>query len=332
MNTTCSTPALTLTSIPRPCPPTKRARSVLLAATCVLIIGACGSSDDTTFESTPNTSNGDDAADPVATEPVVTDPVATEPAVTDPVATDPPSTMPTTTTPPPITSVLSDPAREARPVPDFYSFAEVGTYVIDQLGVPITFTIPTEYFVTGVGPGYATFIEWASDVPLPTAGEPLRSIWFERVGSFYNRAESVDTSFAGLGSIDANDIDAWVADNAVLVDRVGTTTVGGRDARTLDARPDPEAGVTGPCLPEFTPCIWVSTLSAAVVDVAEHHSPKYPLGSGFVARMWLVDMDGLEPILIRINAPESDVAWLDDFVATVLPTISLGEPQELTTP
>lgn len=200
MNTNCTTPAHTLTSIPRPFPPAKRARSVLLVAACVVIIGACGSSADTTSESTPNTSNEDDAAEPVVTDPVATEPVATEPAVTEPVTTHPPSTRPTTTVPPPITSVVSDPASEARPVPDFYSFAEAGTYVIDQLGVPITFTIPTEYFVTGVGPGYATFIEWASDVPLPTAGDPLRSIWFERVGSFYNRAESVDTSSPASGA------------------------------------------------------------------------------------------------------------------------------------
>ncbi|MGB0113196.1 MAG: hypothetical protein WBP59_08235, partial [Ilumatobacteraceae bacterium] len=283
------------------------------------IVGACGSSDDDASGSTPAAPTAT-AADTTVAAPV------TSPEVTDPATTSP------TTEPSATTSASSDtPANEARPVPDFYSFAEPDTYIVDQLGVPITFTTTTDYFVTALGPSVATFIEWDSDEPLPTAGDPLRSVWFERVGSFYNRAESVDTNFAGLGSIAPNDIDAWMADNAVIADRVGTTTVGGRTARTLDARPDPGAGVTGPCLPEFVPCIWVSTLSAAVVDSIDHHSPSYPLGSGFVARMWLVDMDGLEPVLIRINAPDDDLAWLDEFETTVLPTISFGEPQELTT-
>ena len=47
--------------------------------------------------------------------------------------------------------------------------------------------------------------------------------------------------------------------------------------------------------------------------------------------MWLVDMDGFEPVLVRINAPDDDLEWLDEFEQSVLPSISFGEPQELTT-
>lgn len=302
----------TITPNPAPRPPRGRARPVLLTAACVVAITACGASDDTASDS-----SGSASPTPAATRTVA---ATTAPSSTATSVAEPPVTGPTTNPP---TSV------DAVAVPEFYSFAEPGTYTIGQLGVPITMTVSTDYFVTGLGPGFATFIEWDSDEPLPSAGDPLRSIWFERIGSFYDRAESVDTTHAGLGSIDPYDIDAWAADNAVLTDRVGTTTVGGRSARTLDARPDPDAGVTGPCLPEFTPCVWVSTLSASVVDSTEHHSPKYPLGSGFVARMWLVDMDGFEPVLVRINAPDDDLAWLDEFEATVLPSITFGEPRAL---
>jgi hypothetical protein len=215
------------------------------------------------------------------------------------------------------------------PVPGFYEFARAGTYQTDDLGVLITFTNDDDYFVIGRGAGHTLFIKWDADDPLPTFGDRLRSVWFERIGSWYSRAESVDTTYAGLGSIDPYDLDAWVADNAVIVDRTGTTTVGSRPARLLDVRPDPEAGISGPCIEDFVPCIRVSTLSSAMVDSTEHHSAKYPLASGYLARMWLVEMDGYEPVLIRINAPDEKIAWLDEVEENVLPTITFGDPQEL---
>ncbi len=179
-------------------------------------------------------------------------------------------------------------------------------------------------------PSAVVFIEWESSEPLPSPGDPLRSINFERVGSWYSAEEAIDSNFAGLGSFGPNDIDAWIADNPVIVDRFPDTTVGGRSARVFDARPDPSAGVTGDCLESFKPCVWVSTLSSAVVDDVGHHDPNYALGSGFVSRFWLVDMGEFEPILIKISAPENDTAWFDEFASTVLPTIEFGELQALT--
>jgi hypothetical protein len=209
---------------------------------------------------------------------------------------------------------------------------EAGTYRTDLLGIPMYFDAPELLRAWELEPGR---IVLSSDEP----GDANRGISISRVGSWFTPEEAVDPTATGLGSIPAGDIDAWLDASGLTADAAYTVTVGAAgtayreftvpaDHPTVYDEIGGQLGVepAGCRRPEWTPCFWADSDSAAVVGART----DWVLGTGSIQQMWLVDMDGLEPLLIRAWVDQPDMTgddvthWFDEVVPAIVDSIILG--------
>ena len=209
-----------------------------------------------------------------------------------------------------------------------------GSYRTDLLGMRVWFDLPDTMRALTTEPGR---------VALSTdgTGDPEEGLILSRVGSWYGPDESADPNHTGLGSIDADAIDAWIVSNDIVLDDVFTVTVDGRsaDVRTITIPADrpntfDEIGSTtsndtpGCRWETWTPCLWADSDSARTTNPDER--PFWVMSTGSTQRLWLVDLGDQEPLLVRAFTTTTDgdaaTAWLDGTARDVVRSIMIGTP------
>jgi hypothetical protein len=211
------------------------------------------------------------------------------------------------------------------------SSTDAGTYESDVLGVPLTFTVADDWTLWNVRPNNFTLT--STDQLSVFAANDYRLVRFMRVGGWHTRDEATDISIQAPGSIDPYDIDAWIADNDVVVDVSTDTVVSGRATRVLDIGVDPASdlavpacGETGEPPQQVEPCFWYAALSDIPSDaIGTRIGAERGLSPLHVSRFWLITIDGHDPLLVHALAPVGDDAWLDEFEAATIHTLILDD-------
>lgn len=224
-------------------------------------------------------------------------------------------------------TVSTLPPAHAEPLPFPGGDLEPGRYVTDLLGVPVEFTVAEATAVRTGRPG-AVLLS-----PVGSASSTLVDaphVQFVRLGAWNTAEQAVDRTFQGVGGIPASDIDAWLADNDVIVERSRDAVVAGRPSRVLDVRVDPASPHgDGICVPALRPCFWYSSVPAEDVLLAPIRL-DHPLSATMSIRLWVITIAGHDPILVEAAAVAGDVAALDRFEATTIASLHIGpSPVEL---
>ncbi len=197
-----------------------------------------------------------------------------------------------------------------------------GRYATELLGIPIEFTIATATALRTARPGTVLL------TPVGTAANDLEGaphVQFVRVAGWNTRREASDRRFRGVGSIAPDDIETWLADNDLLVDRRARTTVDGRPARVYDLRVDPVSDLgQDVCSPRLRPCFWFASVAAEVSPHAAIRLDSALYGPTTV-RLWLIEVAGEDPILVEAAAVAGDESWLNDFEAVTITSLEVGE-------
>lgn len=223
----------------------------------------------------------------------------------------------------------------AQPLPFPGSQVEPGRYSTPLLGVPVTLTIDGEWSLTEAGASSIALHRPAGEREIDVA--TARWIFLTRLGGWNTRAEAIDPSFRTTGSIEPNDIDRWLDQNDIVVLDRRDTRVDGRPAIVVDVQVDPE-GTSAPlnfprdpdtlyndtCGPATEPCLWYRSIPEQS-DTGRGPRPDPVVHAGHTRRMWLIPIQGLEPVLIEAVVPVGDEGWLDDVETTVIASLELGD-------
>jgi hypothetical protein len=210
------------------------------------------------------------------------------------------------------------------------SLVQAGRYETALLGTPVEFTLGSALVnaYSDASVVHLTEDTFGTDDAMfgPTTGRGV-TLW--RLGGWNTRAESVDPDDLDAGSLPPNDVDAWIAENDVTVGADRTTRIDGHSTRVLDLRIDPDSEQTtsaGEC--GGSPrCFWYASVPTVSNDPGRSTSRSVPpLVSSATYRMWLVELDDLEPIQIASWAPLSDEEWHDRIGGTLIESLRIGEP------
>ena len=166
-----------------------------------------------------------------------------------------------------------------------------GTYsTVKPFGMPVSFDVPDRFRVEGglQGPSCA-------GCSAPTR----RRSGSTRFGSFYDAQQALDPDMNGVGSIPADDMDAWIEANGIIVDDSAEGTIGGRSAYFRQIRL-PEGTGDGLCPAAMQPCIKVGSHSADLQGNYVH-----AIDGTLPNAYWFVEMDDFEPFGIWISTTEA---------------------------
>ncbi len=197
-----------------------------------------------------------------------------------------------------------------------------GPYQTDTLGMKVQFDVAEAMRTTWLAPGEFQLIDQETE---------SRFVVIARIGGWYTLEEAVDRTLPSSGSIAPTDIDAWIADNQLISTRREDAVVDGRPAMVFDVRLDPE--VEG-SLADGGRMTLVYSVPEPSLDPSAPADTSRGIVPDLAIRLWLIDVDGFDPIAIfAASSPpapgaavtdEETVAWLDEFEATMLPTIDFG--------
>lgn len=247
-----------------------------------------------------------------------------------------PDTAPTSdTTPPPESTLPAVEPEPALPLPFVGSTVQPGRHSTPLLGVPVTLTLDDEWSVTEAQASSIALHSPAEDQDIDVT--TARWIFLARLGGWNTPAQAIDPSFRTTGSIEPDDIDRWLDQNDVVVLDRRNTEVDGRAAIVIDLQVD-ATGTSAPldfardpfslyndtCDPTTEPCFWYRSIPSDS-DHGRGPRPDPVLHAGQTRRMWLMPIGGLEPILIEAVVPVGDERWLDDFEATTIASLDLGD-------
>jgi len=197
-----------------------------------------------------------------------------------------------------------------------------GRYTSDLLGISIEFSVDAATALRTARPGTILL------TPVGTAANSLAGqphVQFLRLAGWNTGDEAADRRFRGVGGIAPNNVRQWIADNDLLVDAHMLTMVDGRRTDVYDLRVDP-ASPHGEdiCVPELRPCFWFASVAEAIAPTAAIRLDS-PLYGPTAIRLWLIGVDGEGPVLVEAAAVVGDEAWLDDFEATTIASLTIGE-------
>lgn len=130
-----------------------------------------------------------------------------------------------------------------------------------------------------------------------------------------------DLAYGEQGSIAPDDVDGYIADNQLIAERLDDTTVDGRSTVVYNLRLDPD--VEGSLFEEGRATL-VYSMAEPSFDAAAAGHPSRATAPGLSGRLWLVDVDRFAPIAIIAAAGPGSEDFLDEFEATILPTITFG--------
>lgn len=196
-------------------------------------------------------------------------------------------------------------------------------YETDLLGVPMTFSTSRTMRLVYALPGEI----WMKSI----RGSVVQAK-FVRLGGWNTGTEARDPEFREVGSIAPDDIDGWIADNEVIATPLPDVDVGGRAARVFDIEVDPASTADEACpsgsFDSWKPCIWYYSVSPGSFDpTTARDNIDRSLDSATETRLWLVAIDGFDPILLEARIPQNtNDDWLDEFAETTLATLELGPP------
>lgn len=245
---------------------------VLVAA---LTLAACGdSSTGEESEATPNTSS-----EPTNPTPTTQAPVTTE-------------AVPTTTTEAPATTESESGEGALGDLGGFSPFGP-GTYTMQYLGVPVTFTVDEDWSTQPVGSGF--FVITMPD----SRGPGDHDIVFMRPSAVFD-ADTREPSLA------ADDLDGWLATvpDTVSMSEPAPTTVAGFDALTFEAT------------------VEVGSVPLVVAGTGPDQIVKSVV-QGFLFEVWWIDLEDGPPIVIVVGTTQEDPDWLD-IASDVVATLKIG--------
>lgn len=216
------------------------------------------------------------------------------------------------TLPPAVASTLPYPGGAVLP----------GRYTSDLLGISIEFTVDEATALRTARPGTILL------TPVGTAANNLAGqphVQFLRLAGWNTGDEAADRRFRGVGGISPNNVRQWIADNDLLVEGHTLTMVDGRRTDVYDLRVDPASSLGEDiCVPELRPCFWFASVAAEIAPTAAVRLDS-PLFGPTAIRLWLIGVDGEDPVLVQAAAVVGDEAWLDDFEATTIASLTIGE-------
>lgn len=212
------------------------------------------------------------------------------------------------------------PVEEAKPL--IVGLPVTGLMEADQLGITMTFETDEMLATDFVEPGsFALF-------PFSEVGRFGAS----RVGGWYDAEQSIDDTHLGEGSIDANDVEAWIENNQHIAQRLPDTAISGRTARVYDITLDENMEGSIPVVRSRMPswfddsdrCVLVNSVSTEFPDPqTTTYTEQKAICSDQRRRLWFIEVDGFDPIAIWAEAFD-DSGYIDEFEATILPTIEIG--------
>jgi hypothetical protein len=240
----------------------------------------------------------------------ITDEPVTEDIIEESLEEAPTTTVAPTTTEPPqaVTEIL--PGVTLNPG---------GTYETDTLGMELQLEVAEPMRTTRIRPGEFQVVDQETET---------KFIVVARIGGWYTLAESSDPTFDQQGSIAPADLEEWIADNQLIATRRDDTTIDGRPAVVYDFRTDAE--VEGSVSDQGKQNL-VYSVAEPSFDPATAAARDRTIVPQMSLRLWLVDAEGFAPIAIFAVAaqgppdtPDISAGWLDEFEATILPTMDFG--------
>ena len=191
-----------------------------------------------------------------------------------------------------------------------------GLTTTDDLGMTLTFDTPVTMETVFVEPGFFSLMK-PSDVD-----DDVGIIVATRVGGWYDAEQSVDNIYRGEGSIAANDVERWIEANQHVAERLPDAVVSDRTARVYDITVD--QAVEGSLFDECDRCVLTSSPSSEFFDPLTAQSGNKVINPGLKLRLWFIEVDDFDPIAIWAGGFGDDATYVDEFEATVLPTIEIG--------
>jgi hypothetical protein len=237
-----------------------------------------------------------------------------------------PSARPEPTDPPPPTTTVEESLGGPPVLPWAAAPIEAGSYQTDLLGVEMTLSVPqplllsvTRAGVVILDDGLSTELDALPDQSNGWTPDNVVEVAFLRVAGWSTRSESRLTG-PKAASIDPYDLDGWIADNDVIVTTDGRLRIAGRTARVLDVMVDADTAVGATsCFEAYDPCL----VPAAIAGVDEVVRTRPFLSAAVSHRIYLVPIDGSEPLAIIVTAPNGD-DWFDTVHNEVIPSLELG--------
>ncbi len=196
---------------------------------------------------------------------------------------------------------------------------EAGRYRTDTLGVPAAFSIAEASTVS-----HGTTGEVALTIGGTAADLPARTFVLSRLGGWYTAAEAVDPDYVGQGSIGPYDVEGWIAANGIVAERRPDLRVDGRSTKVWDVRADETSTANVGCAVSIEPCFYLFSLSEESMDPETARSGVRTVNKVGAGRMWVVAVDGFDPILIQAGTTRGNEGWFEEFESTILPTIEFG--------
>ncbi|HVR78622.1 MAG TPA: BTAD domain-containing putative transcriptional regulator [Acidimicrobiia bacterium] len=179
-----------------------------------------------------------------------------------------------------------------------YTAFETGTYTLEVLGTPITFTVTGSWSTQPVSPGFFA-------ITTPDSRSPGdHDIVFVRPTELFDPV-------AGTPTLAVDDLERWLADvsDTISISEPVQTTVAGLDALTFDAVVNDEATCL---LEEKFNCVGFLMVGP---------TPGY-FNRGFLYNLvWIDHADG--PIVIVSGTTEDDPDWLGE-ARDVIDTLKIG--------
>lgn len=185
-----------------------------------------------------------------------------------------------------------------------------------DFGMTLTFEVSDPMQATFVEPGYFSLMK-PSDVE-----EDIGIIVASRVGGWYDADQSVDNTYRGEGSINANDLEGWIEANQHVAVSLPDATISGRTARVYDIRID--ESVEGSLFDNCDRCVLTHSPSSEFFDPGTAQSGNKVVNPGLKLRLWFIEVDGFDPIAIWAGGFGPDATFIDEFESTILPTIEIG--------
>jgi hypothetical protein len=280
-------------------PATRRALAlVALVALGALALTACGDDDEPAAGDPPaSTAAPDTTGAPATTE--------AAPATTEA----------------PETTGVSAAIGTAETLPQQFEVAAPGRYTTDVLGVTVSYDTPRDLLITLHAPGRIGMVDGFDPATGEYPPETGIALGFRRWAGWSTAEEA--TADVPSASIEPYDVDAWFAANDVIVLSDETTTVADHPARVFEVTVDPDtdmgadAAGHGACFEGWEPCFYIGSAAPETDTLSDWVSAKR------VTRFYLVTIDGSEPVLISVGAPEGD-PWFDEVESTVIATLELG--------
>lgn len=195
---------------------------------------------------------------------------------------------------------------DATPMGDDEDLLEPGTYRVDALGTPISFTLRE--------PAHASSERASLFLAHPDSqGIDDRTISFIRLSALSDPAEPIVAPGDAATARPADDIDGWLAavsDEVVITDRVDTA-LGGLPATRFDL----ELGTTD-CIVGGESCGWFGTNRTV---------RNQELVPGSVYRIWVVEQGEYDPLAVIVAIDrEADREWFDT-ADEIVSTVAFGQ-------